>query len=925
MLNPKALPGGLLIVASLLMMGACDQTKRYTDQEYLQKAEEFQAQGKFESAVIQLRNALQKNPKNLEARLRLGQIYTDLGMGEQAEVELNRAKELGIDADSLKVPMGRALLLRGLYQRVVSEIKPGPTSPPGDIPRILEIQGRAQLGLRHFEDGCKLFAQSVEKDPQYVAAYWGLADCAALRGKFDEARVELTKALKLDEKNSDTWARIGDLERVAKRLPEAESAYANSLKYKSNNLVALLGRAVVRIENNKLDDAGKDIEAASKLSRDHPLVNQLRGVMQYRQGNFAAAETSFQTVLKAQPDYLPAVLWLGLANFAQHNYELAGKQFGQYVRSVPSIRVQALLGLVQAKLGRGQEAEATLNVLRNVDVKDPQSLAILANAYLSIGETDLAAKYMTKAVEQEPAAANLRVGLATTLSQKGDRAHAIEQLENAVRLDSRLVSADVLLIQNLIRDKQFDKALAAVAALEKKQPKNPMAFNLRGAIYLGKNDIANARKSFEHALGLDATSVPAAMSLAQLDLLENNPQAARQRFQGMLAKDNRNVQAMMGLAGIAAATSQESEYVAWLEKAAKAGPSAVRPRVLLTNYYLKKNEVQKALTLAGEAQSANPNNAQALDLLGTAQLAAGETQNAAITYGKLAKLFPKSAVAHYKLATAQAAANNIGATRASLKNALTLKPDYLEAETLLASAELGASRYADALKIAQQIQKQHPNSTSGFVLQGDILTAQKQHASAVKAYEKALAINNNGLIAIKMHQALSAGGNAKEADARLLQWLKDQPGDLNARVYLATTYIRARQNQQAIEQYQFILQADPKNIRALNDLAWLYQQEKDPRALATAEQAYQLKPDNPEIMDTLGWILVEQDKTARGIELLQKAAEAAPGSTAIRFHWAAALAKSGDKERARRELADLLIKNNEFPQRQKAQELLGQL
>jgi putative PEP-CTERM system TPR-repeat lipoprotein len=263
--------------------------------------------------------------------------------------------------------------------------------------------------------------------------------------------------------------------------------------------------------------------------------------------------------------------------------------------------------------------------------------------------------------------------------------------------------------------------------------------------------------------------------------------------------------------------------------------------------------------------------------------------------------------------------------RVSLKNALALKPDYLDAEILLGSAELGASRYVEALQIAQQIQQQYPKSASGFLLQGDILMAQKQFAPARKAYEEALAMNNNGLVAVKVHRALSAGGNAKEADARLVQWLKDQPGDLNARVYLAATYMTARQYKQAIEQYQLMLQADPKNIRALNDLALLYQKEKDPRALATAEQAYQLKPDNPEIMDTLGWILVEQNNTVRGTELLQKATATAPTSTVIRYHWAAALAKSGDKAQARRELADLLAKNKAFPERLEVQELLRQL
>src|SRR5207253_1913168 len=209
--------------------------------------------------------------------------------------------------------------------------------------------------------------------------------------------------------------------------------------------------------------------------------------------------------------------------------------------------------------------------------------------------------------------------------------------------------------------------------------------------------------------------------LAQLDLLQKNPEAARRRFQGVLVKDSANVAAMMGMAGIAAATSQEAEYVAWLEKAAKAGPSAIRPRLLLANYYLQKNDLQQALTLAREAQTANPGNFQALDLLGTVQLAAGEKENATITYTKLARLFPKSPVAHYKLATAQAATNSVAALRASLKNALALKPDYLDAEMLLCSAELAAGRYAEASKIAQQIQKQNPKSASGFVLHGDVL------------------------------------------------------------------------------------------------------------------------------------------------------------------------------------------------------------
>jgi len=484
---------------------------------------------------------------------------------------------------------------------------------------------------------------------------------------------------------------------------------------------------------------------------------------------------------------------------------------------------------------------------------------------------------------------------------------------------------DVQKVRQLIADRNFDKALETVAALEARQPGNATVFNLRGAIYSAKGDFANARKWYERALEVKPNSMVATMNLVELDLREKNPDAARRRFQAILAIDQANAEAMLGMAGVAEATGQESEYVSWLDKSAKAAPRLPSPRVLLAKYYLRKNDLVRALTAAREAQSLSPDNPEVLDVLGTIQLSARETDNAVATYSKLAGLRPDDPVAQYRLATAQAANANIGAARSSVNKALALRPDYLPGEILLASIELDAGHYREALKITQRVEEKHPESASGFALQGNILMAQKQFAAALQAYEKAFAINKTGLLMVKVHQALSAAGNVKEADTRLRQWFKDQPNDVIARLYLAQTYLKARQNKQAIEQYQLLLQADPTHIRALNDLAWLYQQEKDPRALTTAEQGYKVAPDDADIMDTLAWILIERGNTTRGLELLQKAAEKAPASSEIRYHLAVALAKSGDKARARQELQDLLAKNHKFMQREAAQTLLKQL
>jgi len=223
------------------------------------------------------------------------------------------------------------------------------------------------------------------------------------------------------------------------------------------------------------------------------------------------------------------------------------------------------------------------------------------------------------------------------------------------------------------------------------------------------------------------------------------------------------------------------------------------------------------------------------------------------------------------------------------------------------------------------VQQQQPKLAAGYKLEGDVLMAQKLPQEAVKLYQHALQISNIGPMQVQLHRALLAAGQVREADARMATWLKDKPDDLGVRSYLAGAKLAAKQYGAAIEQLQYIVAKDTANVAALNDLAWAYQQEKDPRAQATAEQALKLVPDNPIVLDTLGWIVLEQGDVKRATTLLRKAAGLAPKLPEIQYHLGAALAKSGDKPGARKQLEQLLAANKEFPQRAEAQALLTQL
>ncbi len=158
-----------------------------------------------------------------------------------------------------------------------------------------------------------------------------------------------------------------------------------------------------------------------------------------------------------------------------------------------------------------------------------------------------------------------------------------------------------------------------------------------------------------------------------------------------------------------------------------------------------------------------------------------------------------------------------------------------------------------------------------------------------------------------------------------MRWLDKHPDDERIRLLLAQAYQRKDARTAAIKQYELIAKNNPNNAVALNNLAWLYHQTNDARALKVAEQAHQLQPHAGAITDTYGWLLVQGGEIKGGVTLLREASQQAPNNAEIRYHLAVGLAKSGAKEEARKTLTELLEANPTFKQRAKAEQLLNKL
>lgn len=70
-----------IIISLLLALNACG-SKEEREAEYYQRAEKLFAQGDYLKAKVEIKNALQINPKNVDVRYLLAQIEEKMATGE---------------------------------------------------------------------------------------------------------------------------------------------------------------------------------------------------------------------------------------------------------------------------------------------------------------------------------------------------------------------------------------------------------------------------------------------------------------------------------------------------------------------------------------------------------------------------------------------------------------------------------------------------------------------------------------------------------------------------------------------------------------------------------------------------------------------------------------------------------------------------
>lgn len=920
----------MAVAVSLGLGAGCDNIQ-ISDVEYVQRAREYQEQGKINASALELKNALQQNPANAEARWLLGQLYIQVGNGVSAEKELRRALELGVPANAILVDLSKALLLQGRHQDILDQISVAGNLVPAERAELHAVRGKALLALRKPDEAQREFTAALQLAPASETALVGAARLAGFRNDLAQMEELLDKAVAAAPRSGEAWSLKGALYRHQGKFAEAEEAFGNAIANRIDTGFDYLNRALLRIYRKEYAAAAADVKALREWAPNFAGGHYAQGLLDYQQGRYAEAQTAFTAALKQDSRYMPASLYLGATLFALKQYQQAEAQLERYLRHDPGPHQgRLLLAAIHGGNGRYDQAQRVLEPYLQAYPDDAQALKLMGGIVLARGDTSQGIDILKRLVELEPDNAQPRVRLGLSLLASGETEEGLQELKLVREAAPDMLQADTMLILSLLRLGKVDQALEAAQDFQQRHPQNPLPLNMMGIALLASQEPAQARQAFQEALRLAPGDPSASINLAHLALADNDREQARSLYREVLGHHPGHYRTLMALAALEERGGDADKARDWLTQAMQADPAAPEPRARLAQYHLASGQPDRALELAQGGSAENADNGLLLQVLGEAQLATNQLANALATFEKLVRVQPRSADAHYLLARAYSAyGTQADQTRAhrELDEALRLNPNHLPAKIAVLRSQVAQNQTEDAARLLAELKQAHPQHPEVLAQEGWLELQQGRPAAAAEALQAARERMSapNRQVTLDLALAQWRTGDQRAAIQLLQDWLGDFPRDQLVQLALANYYLLAGRVQEAQRLYTAILEESPDNLIALNNLASLLRQSDRDRARGYAERALEVNPRAPEVLDTLAMILLDDNEVEHATRLLQRAAAAAPENPSIQYHLAQALADAGDKSQARSILDQVLGQGQAFAEEAEARALLRTL
>jgi cellulose synthase operon protein C len=597
------------LIAAALLAGAaaCNQASAGDARGAYERGLAALEQGQPRTARIEFMNALQADPRNVDARLAQARTYLLLGDGIAAESEVLRAREAGAPVPATHHLMAHAQLLRNEPERALAEAA---EAAPEHAAYAARIRGRAHMVLGDMAAAGAEFARAAELAPEDAEVWTDMGRYRRNAGDLAGAIQAADRALAADPRHVEALVLRGELTRSQYGLQAAVQWFDRALEIDPANVPALLERATTYGDLGRMRDLLADTRSVLSISPDNPVAYYLQAMLAARARDFPLARKLFQKTGGAFDDKPAGMLLASAIDYQTGNVEQAVRRLDRLVAEQPGNRkARRLLAAAQWKMGDVASTVATLRPIADRPDADSYSLTLLGRALERQGDTAGAATYLARAARpQQRGPAALQAGQMDAAQFAAVQRAAAERPDHA--------PTQIVLIAALLGRGQADEALERARRLQAANPGAPDAHVLVGDALGIKGDFAAAAEEYRKAANLAFTEP---VALRMIEALERSGQtaAAERVLQLFIEQNPRNVAARLLLAG------RHMQARNWAEAAGiyeglrrRLGD---RDAAMLNNLawaYSEQGDYRRAIPLARKAWDLDRDNPATTDTLG---------------------------------------------------------------------------------------------------------------------------------------------------------------------------------------------------------------------------------------------------------------------------------------------------------------------
>ena len=280
----------------------------------------------------------------------------------------------------------------------------------------LYLKGRNAWNKRTregMEQGIDYFQQAIAADPNYAAAYAGLADCYNMqviygvhepKEGFPKAKAAAVKALEMDETLAEAHTSLAFIKfRWDRDRVEAEREFRLAIKHKPTYAPAHQWYSSYLVALERFDEAIAEAKRTSELEPLSFTASSHLGWILYLAGRNDEAIEQCTRILRLDPNSFPARRYLGLAYEQKGMYSQAIDEFQKGVKISGSPLMLALLGHAYAASGKTKEARQIISDLQDLnesrEARRYVSPYTVAAIYAGLGDKDQTFKWLEQAYE----------------------------------------------------------------------------------------------------------------------------------------------------------------------------------------------------------------------------------------------------------------------------------------------------------------------------------------------------------------------------------------------------------------------------------------------------------------------------------------------------------------------------------------------